>query len=219
MDKMIQCISLALLLLASSFLAAATPIKEDHELLIESSDHYEKAYRYNIQGWIYLHIEGEPYERGFQHGYLLSAEIVDMLNRWSNIIHNYPKLSRISQRLSEERYNKISELWWNFCVKNCYELYWDKYPEEYQQEISGIAAGITAGGGTIHGRDIHPADILTMNEMYEFMSKLEMIPKKIHPLRTFFHHLQQIIPETSDLDISNLINSFLSQAPAHHCNG
>ena len=27
------------------------------------------AYRYPAAGWIYLHIEGKPYERGYQHGY------------------------------------------------------------------------------------------------------------------------------------------------------
>jgi hypothetical protein len=30
------------------------------------------AYRYPTGGWIYLHIEGEPYARGYQHGHLLS---------------------------------------------------------------------------------------------------------------------------------------------------
>ncbi|MCK4996492.1 MAG: hypothetical protein KAR55_06345 [Thermoplasmatales archaeon] len=29
------------------------------------SKRYEDGYRYNINGWIYLHIEGEPYERGY----------------------------------------------------------------------------------------------------------------------------------------------------------
>ena len=45
---------------------------------------YGKGYRYNIMGWVYIHIEGEPYERGYQYGYLASDEIVDMMNRWSN---------------------------------------------------------------------------------------------------------------------------------------
>ena len=58
----------------------------------DSAEQYGKAYRYNAQAWIYIHIEGDPYERGFQHGYLLSEEIVDMLNRWSNTIHNHKNL-------------------------------------------------------------------------------------------------------------------------------
>src|SRR5438105_2834353 len=37
------------------------------------------AYRYPQAGWIVLHIEGKPYERGFQHGQLLAAEILAYL--------------------------------------------------------------------------------------------------------------------------------------------
>ena len=33
------------------------------------------GYRYPSAAWIYLHIEGEPYERGYQHGYLMAREI------------------------------------------------------------------------------------------------------------------------------------------------
>ena len=39
------------------------------------------AYRYPQAGWIYLHIEGAPYERGYQHGYLMAREIPEYLER------------------------------------------------------------------------------------------------------------------------------------------
>ena len=39
------------------------------------------AYRYPAAGWIYLHIEGQPYERGYQHGYLMAREIPEYLER------------------------------------------------------------------------------------------------------------------------------------------
>src|SRR5436853_624091 len=45
--------------------------------------------RYPQSGWIVLHIEGEPYERGFQHGKLLAAEIVDHVQATAN--HRSPK--------------------------------------------------------------------------------------------------------------------------------
>ena len=32
-------------------------------------------------GWIYLHIEGKPYERGYQHGHLMAREIPEYLER------------------------------------------------------------------------------------------------------------------------------------------
>jgi len=38
-----------------------------------------KGYRYDENGWIFLHIEGEPFERGFQRGYLTANEIEEFL--------------------------------------------------------------------------------------------------------------------------------------------
>src|ERR1035438_5774340 len=48
-------------------------------LLPEQQDWLSKAKRFGRAGWIYLHIEGEPRQRGFQHGYLLGKEIADGL--------------------------------------------------------------------------------------------------------------------------------------------
>jgi len=36
---------------------------------------YDNGYCFKNNGWIYLHIEGDPYERGLQHGYLMAREI------------------------------------------------------------------------------------------------------------------------------------------------
>ena len=38
------------------------------------------AYRYPAAGWIYLHIEGKPYERGYQHGHLMSRKFRNISN-------------------------------------------------------------------------------------------------------------------------------------------
>ena len=35
----------------------------------------EGAHRQDSEGWIRLHIHGGPYQRGYQHGYLLAAEL------------------------------------------------------------------------------------------------------------------------------------------------
>src|SRR5206468_9340425 len=40
---------------------------------------YGKGYRYPQQGWIVVHVEGEPYERGYQQGRLLAPEIAGHL--------------------------------------------------------------------------------------------------------------------------------------------
>ena len=116
-----------------------------------SSEQYGDAYRYNTHGWIYLHIEGDPYERGYQHGYLLADEIVDIIQRWKHIFpqHNSWKL---------DRYEAM-------------KLFWRKYPQEYKEEIKGIAAGVADRGGKIDGFAVSYKDILTLNEMYELQTR------------------------------------------------
>ena len=39
------------------------------------------GFRYDDQGWIFVHIEGEPYQRGYQYGYLVADEIVEYINK------------------------------------------------------------------------------------------------------------------------------------------
>ena len=192
---------------------------EGKDISISSAENFEKGYRYNIQGWIYLHIEGDPHERGYQHGYLLANEIVDMLNRWSHTIHFQKTISKISKRVSELRYNKIAEKWWDFCRNQCDKLYWDKFPIEYKQEIIGIVDGVNAKGIKFFEREIDYKDILAMNEMYEFMSKLDTLRMGIHPIRTLLHQIQKIEPATENIGLNEFIAGFFGGSPPHHCNG
>lgn len=216
--RKIKILTVLALLLLPTLLIHTTTADEPLEA-IRTSEQYQEGYRFNVQGWIYVHIQGDAYERGYQHGYLLAAEIVDMLNRWSTIIHNYPIIKSLSKRQSDERFEKMSMRWWEFCTSTCYRMYWDKFPEEYQQEIKGIAHGVAARGGKLFSRNVNYQDILAMNEMYEFLSKLTLIPKGIHPLRTLLQQLQQLVPELSRVNVSTLLETFLRQSPAHHCNG
>lgn len=43
-------------------------------------NHFGKGYKFERNGWIYIHIEGEPYKRGFQHGFLLANEIKEIID-------------------------------------------------------------------------------------------------------------------------------------------
>ncbi|MEM2387639.1 MAG: C45 family autoproteolytic acyltransferase/hydrolase, partial [Candidatus Thermoplasmatota archaeon] len=185
-----------------------TPI--NYEIPIEGNSVYENACRYNIQGWIYVHIEGDAYKRGYQHGWLLYAEITDMIYRWSNIIHNCPFIIKyLPVDVNSSRYEKISARWWNECKKICMRIFWPYYPDEYKEEIKGIADGAKARGVKIYGNDITYEDILTLNEMYELMSILTNFPKGFHFLRDIFNAFS----------IGDFYEFALSFYPAHHCNG
>src|SRR5881275_1656167 len=69
-------------LLAPSWVRAENPLM-DFQPDPQSVQRYGPAYRYPQAGWIVLHIEGEPYERGYQHGRLLATEIAAHLRCFS----------------------------------------------------------------------------------------------------------------------------------------
>lgn len=148
------------------------------ELTSKNTAKYERGYRYNIGGWIYLHIEGEPYERGYQHGYLLADEIVDVIERWRNV---FP------QKKS-----------WDWQKRSAMRLFWSKYPDEYREEIKGIADGVADKGGEINGKPVDYTDILTLNEMYELLSRFRTY--LIHPVRSSLKWLLTRISKTGSLN-------------------
>src|SRR3954463_13182356 len=63
------------LLLGAVAFAATPTFAADFQPDPRTVQRYGPAYRYPQAGWIVLHIEGEPYERGVQHGRLLAPEI------------------------------------------------------------------------------------------------------------------------------------------------
>src|SRR6184192_2928797 len=67
---------LAVLLLALSCLSPGSARAADYQPDPRSVQRHGKGYRYPQAGWIVLHVEGEPYERGYQHGRLLAPEIL-----------------------------------------------------------------------------------------------------------------------------------------------
>jgi hypothetical protein len=97
-----------------------------------------KASRYEKDGWIFVHLEGTPEEIGYQHGYMLAAEIAD--------------LKKAMAIMDEELTGKS----WSFYRDESFRLFWHETPEEYQKEIDGIVSGVNAklGKETIDRKDI-----------------------------------------------------------------
>lgn len=214
--RKIYCILLVYLLISTVLFSASISIASTEDLKVKSFEKYGKAYRYNINGWIYLYIEGEPYERGFQHGYLLAPEIIDMITRWSNVIHNGPIINMFASTESSN-YEKVSEAWWNYCRRGIEHQFWDRFTDECKKEIQGIADGVNERGLKFHGRDVDYLDILAINEIYEFMTRFDNSGKDFHPLKELYATLRELIPGLNDED--KFVNSFLNAPPAHHCSG
>ena len=120
------------------------------------------AYRYPAAGWIYLHIEGKPYERGYQHGYLMSKEIPEYL-------------ARCAYDLS----GKTDAQTWNAYRTSANALFLRGFDREILEEMRGIADGANAAGAKWLGRKLDLIDIVLANtevEMGELASAMPMTP-------------------------------------------
>ncbi len=97
---------------------------------------YGKGYRFEKNGWIYLHIEGKPRERGLQHGYLLA-----------------PELAAIMKSLRYLTYHDTGKHWPFFA--DAAQKLWEKWLDaEYLEEIKGIAEGARKRGVKITWQDV-----------------------------------------------------------------
>lgn len=181
--------------------------------------------RYNIQGWVYVNIYGIPYIRGYQYGYLAAEEIIDLMQRWGNMILNHPRIKPLSPRLSEQQFENIAERYWKFLTNTAYSMYWDTYPEEYKEEVIGIAEGVNARGIKLYGRTITYEDVLASNQMYEMLSKItdKTLRKSIHPLFTLFALIKPTIAEHIDFSAHEFIADFFpitgKEIINHRCSG
>lgn len=105
-----------------------------------------KASRSEKNGWIVVHLEGAPEVIGYQHGYLLANEILDL--RGAMAVLN----------------EKTTEKNWDFFRNESERLFWINIPDEYRKEIDGIVSGVNAklGAGKIDRKDI-----IAMNSILE----------------------------------------------------
>ncbi len=100
------------------------------------ADLLQGSYRFEKNGWIYVHLEGPPKTLGYQHGYLLANEIGDLLR----VVK--PFLKHTTRRD------------WDFYRKAGQDILWPKIDAEYQAEIDGIVAGLAARKVTADRWDI-----------------------------------------------------------------
>ena len=73
------------------------------------------SYRQDINGWVFVHLEGSPREIGFQNGYYLASEIDDALRMFAFF------LERSSGRD------------WTFFREAASRMFWPKVDPEFQE--------------------------------------------------------------------------------------
>lgn len=104
------------------------------------------ASRIEKNGWIYVHLEGTPSAIGYQHGYFLAGEIADLRD--------------VLSMMNEKQTGKN----WEFYRDESLKMFWGNVPDEYQDEIDGIVAGVNAKLGKVL---VDRKDIVAMNSILE----------------------------------------------------
>jgi hypothetical protein len=123
------------------------------------------GFRYDDQGWIFVHIEGEPYERGYQYGSLMPDEIAEYI-----------------RKLGVLQYREDPKAGWDTIRFEADALFLRKYDDEYLTEMKGIAAGAADAGGEAWGRPIDLRDIVALNSVVDIgqlYDALEVTPNSL----------------------------------------
>ncbi|WP_165225318.1 C45 family autoproteolytic acyltransferase/hydolase [Aquisphaera insulae] len=107
---------------------------------------YGPGYRYPQAGFVVVHVEGEPYDRGYQHGRLLAPEIVKLIDG-----------------LAEYRSRTDPAGGWRDLRFMADALFLRGIGAEYIEEMKGIADGAAAAGAKFQGRPLDLLDIATVN--------------------------------------------------------
>jgi hypothetical protein len=107
---------------------------------------FDKGCRYPQAGWIVLHIEGTPYERGVQHGRLMAPEIAGYLRCFA---------LTLSDKAPNENWRHVRTL--------VNTLFLRKFDQEFLEEMKGIADGASAAGARFDDQAIDVMDIAALN--------------------------------------------------------
>lgn len=111
------------------------------------------------EGWVIVHVYGEPYQRGFAHGFLLYKEMKDVIKMFAFLL--------------KKDYQIDLNSYLNICNKIIKPHIMNKYPEFYE-EMRGIVDGFKS-----RGLSITIEYIIGWNSYLSMDSYLEKMNKKL----------------------------------------
>lgn len=130
---------------------------------------YGPAYRYPQAGWDVVHVEGAPYERGYQQGRLLAKEIAAYV-----------------RMLATERSARAPADGWRSARQLVNALLLRQIDKEFLEEMRGIAEGATDAGASYGDRDLDLVDVAVLNcwmELETLDSALDATPTGLERLK------------------------------------
>ena len=119
----------AIALVAILAIAVLSAVAATHGNAPATDNRLQGAFRKPaVSGWTFVHVQGTPSQIGYQHGYLLAPEIVD--------------LEKVFQLELTHDDGKD----WNFFRDAAKNSLWPRISAEYREELQGIADGVSARG-------------------------------------------------------------------------
>src|SRR5215471_6883003 len=125
-----------LLLLSLAALSITAITLAQWKPTVSEDDRTRGSYRFERNGWIYVHLEGSPEQIGYQHGKLLAKEIEDLLRVTKPFLQHETKRD------------------WNFYRQASQDILWPRIDSEYQRELDGIVKGANDAGVQLDRWDI-----------------------------------------------------------------
>jgi len=117
---------------------------------------FQGAFREEQDGWVFVHIQGAPEDRGLQYGYLMAPEIDGFIS----FLGVY-----LQQNTGKD---------WAYFRHLANTLFVPKLEPEYQRELAGIAKGLVR-----RGYAYDTVDVVTLNgffELFEAVGVIEGVP-------------------------------------------
>ena len=111
---------------------------------------FRDGYRYDDRGWIFVHVEGAPYERGYQYGTLVADEIVQYISK-----------------LAIQGNAADPAAGWKALRFESDALFLRGYDQEYLTEMKGIADGAASAQAKYDGRALDLLDIVAINSVID----------------------------------------------------
>jgi hypothetical protein len=185
--------SVFILFLVSGCVREAAVSFHPGEITAKENEWLAKAYREDKNGWIYLHIEGEPFERGFQRGYLTANEIDEFL-KTADYLLNFATAKES-----------------DFFVKAAAKLFKKKVSKEYIEEMRGMVAGMSKAGKQV-----------TLDEMLFMNGFIDLLwywwPKQRESMGPGCSAFVATGDATADGKIVMAHNTWVSYASGRFCN-
>ncbi len=153
------------------------------------------GYRYDDKGWIFVHIEGEPYQRGYQYGYLLADEIAAYMDKLAVVQNEGDPAAG-----------------WKDLRFEADTLFLRDYDLEYLTEMRGIADGAVHAGAVFGDRPLDLLDIVTINSVIDIGQLHDAI--EVTPTALTGESFMEIEREMQISESSHKCSAFVATGPA-----